>query len=72
MHNPKVKEIVEALQLSVAELNDTIDLLKTWDEGLKSEQPILESLASRALNSSFSKVYARLNELYVRLFMISN
>ncbi|MDB9341011.1 hypothetical protein PN456_04380 [Nodularia spumigena CS-586/05] len=72
MHNPKVKEIVEALELSVEELNATIDLLKIWDEGLKSEQPILEELSRKQLNSSFSKVQSRLNELYVRLFLISN
>ncbi|WP_414530588.1 hypothetical protein [Nodularia chucula] len=69
MHNPKVKEIVEALELSVAELNDTVELLKAWDEVLQFDQPTLEGLTRKALNSSFSKVQSRLNSIYIRLFI---
>ncbi|ULP73422.1 hypothetical protein BDGGKGIB_03075 [Nodularia sphaerocarpa UHCC 0038] len=69
MHNPKVKEIVEALEISVEELNYTIECLKVWDQTSCIDQSTLESLTRKQLNSSFSKVHARLNSIYVRLFI---
>ncbi|KZL49344.1 hypothetical protein A2T98_13070 [Nodularia spumigena CENA596] len=69
MDNAKVKEIVEALEISIQELTETVEILKEWDEVLGFDQSLLESLTRKQLNSSFSKVYARLNSIYVRLFI---
>ncbi len=70
MHNQKVKEIVEALEISVEELNYTIHVLKECDKGFEYNQPYLEELSRKVLNADFSKIYARLNELYIRLYLI--